>query len=143
MKNFVWLLKLLTITLSFLFCFSFLAVEPVYSRGGGGGGGCFSSETSILTPDGSKSIEQLHSGDRIINYNFSTHHQEPGIIGNIKIISSPDYYLINHQTRVTGTHPFYVQTSKGIKLTKVQNLKQGDRLINQENLLITISTIEK
>jgi hypothetical protein len=140
MKNFVWLLKLLTITLSFLFLFSFLLVEPVYSRGGGGG--CFGGETSILIPEGSKAIEQLHPGDRIISYNFSTHHQEEGTIGNIEIIFSPDYYLINHQTKVTGTHPFYLQTTKGIRLTEVQNLNQGDRLIASENILITISSIE-
>jgi hypothetical protein len=140
MKNFVWLLKLLTITLSFLFLFSFLLVEPVYSRGGGGG--CFGGETSILTPEGSKAIEQLHPGDRIISYNFSTHHQEEGTIGNIEIIFSPDYYLINHQTKVTGTHPFYLQTTKGIRLTEVQNLNQGDRLINSENSSIVISSIE-
>jgi hypothetical protein len=141
MKNFVWLLKLLTITLSFLFLFSFVAVEPVYSRGGGGSG-CFGGETSILTPEGSKAIEQLHPGDRIISYNFSTHHQEEGTIGNIEIISSPDYYLINHQTKVTGTHPFYLQTTKGIRLSEVQNLRQGNRSINSGNGSIVISSIE-
>ena len=144
MKNLVWLLKLLTITLSFLFFLNFLAVEPVYSRGGGGGGGggCFGDETLILTPDGSQTIKQLHPGDRVINYNFSTHDREEGTVGDIEIISSPDYYLINHQTKVTGTHPFYVQTEKGIKLTEVQNLQKGARVINSENSLTTISSIE-
>ena len=142
MSYFIWLLKLFIITLCFLLFFSYLVVEPVYSRGGGGGGGCFSSETLISTPDGSKQIKQLHPGERVNSYNFLTHHQEPGTISDIKIISSPDYYLINHQTKVTGTHPFYVQTAKGIKLTEVQNLKKGDHLINQDNFLTTISSIE-
>ena len=143
MKKRFWLLKLLTITLSFLLLVSFLTVEPAYSRGGGGGGGgCFSRETSILTSEGSKKIEQLQSGDRVINYNFSTHHQEQGTISKIQVLNSPDYYLINHQIKVTGTHPFYVQTKSGIKLTEVQNLHLGDRLINQDNFLSSISSIQ-
>ncbi len=135
------LLKLLIITLSFCLFINLFIAEPAYSRGGGGGG-CFSAETLILTPEGNKPIEQLHSGDRVINYNFSTQHQDQGIISKIKILNSPDYYLINHQTKVTGTHPFYLQTEQGIKLTEVQNLHQGDRLINRDNSLITISSIE-
>ncbi|MDJ0574137.1 MAG: Hint domain-containing protein [Xenococcaceae cyanobacterium MO_234.B1] len=141
MKQTFWLFQILAITLSFSLVISFLAVEPAYSRGGGGGG-CFSRGTLILTPEGSKTIEQLHSGDRVINYNFSTHHQDLGTIRKIEIINSPDYYLINHQTKVTGTHPFYIQTETGIKLTKVQNLRQGDRLIERDNSLKTISSIE-
>ena len=141
MKNWVWLLKILTITLVFLLFLSFLAVKPAYSRGGGGGG-CFGGETLILTPNGSRTIKQLSPGDKVINYNFSTHHQEEGTIGNIEIIPSTDYYLINHQTQVTRSHPFYRQIATGIKLTEVQNLKQGDLLITPENSLSTISSIE-
>lgn len=131
--------KILAITLSLCLLIGFLGIEPAYSRGGGGGG-CFSAGTLISTPEGDKPIEQLLSGDRVISYNFSTHHQERGTVGKIEIINSPDYYFINHQTRVTGTHPFYLQKDKRIKLTKVKNLHQGDILIDRDGSLITISS---
>ena len=73
--------------------------------------------------------------DRGINYNFSTHSQDRATISKIEIINSPDYYLINHQTKVTGTHPFYVKTKEGIRLTQVRYLHQGDRLIDRDNPL--------
>ena len=121
---------------------SLFVSEPAYSRGGGGGGGCFAQGTLILTPEGNKEIQQLYSGDRVINYNFSTHRQDKGTIGKIEIIDSPDYYLINERSSVTGTHPFYIKTSEGIKLTLVQDLHSGDRLIKQDNSLVTVDSIE-
>ncbi len=69
--------KILIISLSFLLI-SLLVSKPAYSRGGGGGGGCFAEGTLILTPDGNTKIEQLHSGDRVINYNFDIAHQDRG-----------------------------------------------------------------
>lgn len=129
------ILKRLTIV-TLLLLISFSLAEPAYSRGGGGGGGgCFSSETLILTPEGSKKIAQLHPGDYVTNYNFSTHHSERGIIKEIEVIRSPDYYLINHQTFVTGTHPFYVKKGSEIELIEVKNLHKGDRLLTPNNSL--------
>jgi hypothetical protein len=112
-----FLLKRLIVTL--LLLISFALAKPAYSRGGGGGGGgCFGSETSILTLKGNKKIAQLHPGDYVTNYNFVTHHRERGIISKIEVIKAPDYYLINHRTKVTATHPFYVQKKPEIKLNK-------------------------
>ncbi|WP_052055701.1 Hint domain-containing protein [Myxosarcina sp. GI1] len=141
MKNFLLLIKLSITLLWAIVIFSCVAVEPAYSRGGGGGG-CFGKETLILTPDGNKSIAQLHPGDRVVNYSFAAHHQDRGTIGKIEVINASDYYLINNKTKVTATHPVYVKTNEGIELKKVQNLNTGDRLINLENLPITISSIE-
>ena len=135
-------LNFLVISLCFLLLISLFVSEPAYSRGGGGGGGCFAEGTLILTPEGNKKIQQLSPGDRLINYSFSTYSQERGTISKIEIINSPDYYLINDRTKVTGTHPFYVKTNEGIKLTQVRDLRQGDRLIERDNSLITIDSIE-
>ena len=121
---------------------SLFVSAPAYSRGGGGGGGCFAEGTSILTPEGNKQIEQLHSGDKVINYNFSTRSQDEGTIGKIEIIDSADYYLINNLIKVTGTHPFYIKTSEDIKLTQVRDLHSGDRLIDQDNSLVAVDSIE-
>lgn len=133
--------KLTVIILSFLFFFSAIAVEPAYSRGGGGGG-CFSGETLILTPDGNKAISRLHPQDLVIGYNFATKHQKLGTIKDIKKIVAPNYYLINDRIQVTATHPFYVQTITGIRLIKVADLKQGDRLIDRDNSLIDVFSIK-
>ena len=54
---------------------------------------------------------------RVISYNFSTYGQDKGTISKIEIIDLPDYYLINDRTKVTGTHPFYIEISEGIKLS--------------------------
>jgi hypothetical protein len=114
MPKILRVVKRLTI-ITLLLLINFSISEPAYSRGGGG---CFSSETSILTPEGNKKIAQLHSGDNVTNYNLATHHQDRGIISKIEVINAPDYYLINHQTKVTVTHPFYVQKKPEIKLNK-------------------------
>lgn len=135
------LLKTLATTLFFCLFISFFTLEPAYSRGGGGGG-CFSAGTLILTPEGNKTIESLQSGDLVINYNFSTHHQDEGTISKIEIIDSKDYYLINNHTKVTGTHPVYLRTQKGTKITQVKNLHQGDILIDHDNSLVTIFNIK-
>ena len=133
--------RLIIVTL--LLLISFAIARPAYSRGGGGGGGgCFSSETSILTPEGSKKIAQLHPGDYVTNYNFATHHQDRGIIGKIEVINAPDYYLINRRTKVTGTHPFYVQKGAKIKLIEVKNIHQGNSLITPNNSWQIIDSIE-
>ena len=134
-------IKILVISIYFLLISLFISA-PAYSRGGGGGGGCFAEGTLILTPEGSKQIEQLHSGDVVINYNFSTRSRDKGTISKIEIIDSPDYYLINNLIKVTGTHPFYIKTSKGIELIRVRDLHSGDRLIEQDNSLVTVDSME-
>ena len=145
------------------FCFSLIGLfvsAPAYSRGGGGGGGCFAEGTFILTSEGSKQIEQLHSGDKpscsanstggtpatfpratawlryallVITFLLIAYSQDKGTISKIEIIDSPDYYLINDRTKVTGTRPFYIKISEGIKLIRVRDLHRGDRLIKQDN----------
>ena len=112
-------------------------------------GGCFGGNTPILTREGSIPISQLHQGDRIIGYNCTTDRVEDEQIGNIEIIQSPNYYLINGTLEVTKDHPFYVPTAKGIELVEVKNLKIGDRLLSSSNnrlayrVITSIDRIEK
>ncbi|OWY65191.1 hypothetical protein B7486_43325 [cyanobacterium TDX16] len=105
-------------------------------------GGCLGEGTTISTPLGDKLIEQLHQGDRVISYNFATHHSEVGEIGEIQVLSSRDYFVINNTLKVTGTHPFYIQTSKGNNLVEVRKLKVGDRLLGEDTATHIISAIE-
>ena len=79
------ILKRLTIV-TLLLLISFSLAQPAYSRGGGGSGGGYFSSESILTPEGSKKIAQLHRGDYVTNYSFATHHSERGIIKEIEVM---------------------------------------------------------
>ncbi|PSM48379.1 hypothetical protein C7Y66_14675 [Chroococcidiopsis sp. CCALA 051] len=128
--------KLLSMSLAILLLF-FCISDFAYARGG-----CFGEGTKISTPVGDKLIEQLHPGDRVLSYNFTTHHPEIGKIGEIQVLSSPDYFVINNTLKVTGTHPFYIQTSTGIDLVEARRLKVGDRLVGYKIATPVISAIE-
>jgi hypothetical protein len=128
--------KLLGMSLAILLLF-FCLPNFAYARGG-----CFGEGTTISTPTGDKLIEQLHPGDRVISYNFTTHHSEVGKVGEIQVLSSPDYFIINETLKVTGTHPFYIQTSTGIDLVEARRLKVGDRLVGEDAATHIISSIE-
>lgn len=137
MKNYYTFTKSLCISLTFLFFFTFWNTDFAYARGG-----CFAPGTAILTVDGVKPIEKLHPGDSIISYNFTNQSPEIGEIGEIQVVSSPEYYLINHTIKVTATHPFYIKTSTGVKLRQTQQLKLGDRLIGLAGDTPVISSID-
>lgn len=115
--------------------FSFPTVA--YARGG-----CFSGETKVFTPQGKQPIEQLHSGDFIWTQNLETSQLEIGKIGNIQVIKSLDYYIINHQLKVTGTHPVYIQTDNSNKLVEVEKLKVGDRLLSAGQNTVKVNSID-
>jgi len=106
-------------------CLIWLAMTaPVYARGG-----CFASGTHILTPNGDRTIEQLQMGDRVLGLNLEHQQLEPESIGEIQVVDAPDYYVINDIITVTGSHPFYVQTETGLKLTRADALSVGDQLV--------------
>ena len=136
MKHLIKLTKLLGTFLAILLLFSFGITDLAYARGG-----CFVGGTPILTSEGYKPLEQLHQGDRIISYNLITHQPEEGIIGEVQVLSAPDYFLINGRIKVTATHPFYVQTSRGINLIEAQHLKVGYQLLGEGESHPVISSI--
>ncbi|MEI7604355.1 MAG: Hint domain-containing protein [bacterium] len=120
-----------------LFIPLFFSVNKVYARGG-----CFEGNTLISTPDGDKKISDLKEGDKIISYNFEKNIKEISTISQIDVLLSPDYYIINNQTKVTATHPFYVHRGDETIIVEVQNLKSGDILIGNNQQDIVISTIQ-
>ncbi|MDV3348819.1 Hint domain-containing protein [Leptothoe sp. LEGE 181152] len=105
-------------------------------------GGCFGAGTPILTPDGYKPIEQIAITDQLVGLDVSNGQTEIETIGDIQIAQTSDYYLINDATQVTGSHPFYVQTTQGLELVQVHNLKIGDHLIGENNASVEISSIQ-
>ena len=132
-SNLAKLFKIGSIALLLIFYF----VYPAYARGG-----CFANGTKILSPSGERRIEDLRKNDLIIGYNFKTNQPEEGKIGDIRVIISPDSYLINKKIAVTGTHPFYVGKFPKLNIKEVRELKSGDLLIGENNSSIAISAIE-
>ncbi|MBE7383616.1 MAG: hypothetical protein F6J95_019630 [Leptolyngbya sp. SIO1E4] len=116
-----------------VFCFT----DTAYARGG-----CFGAGTPILTSDGYKPIEQLSIKDHLVGLNFASGRTEVEDIGEIQVAQASDYYLINGTTEVTGSHPFYVQKTKGVELIEVHHLEVGDHLIGESNSQLEISSIE-
>jgi hypothetical protein len=128
--------KILQIALIFAII-TFSSTDLAYARGG-----CFASGTDILTASGSKHIEHLQLKDTIIGYNLKSHQAEEEKIGDIQVLTVPEYYLINSRIKVTGTHPFYVQNSTELSIVEVKNLKIGDRLLGENNSQIMVASIE-
>lgn len=96
--------------------------------------------TLILTPKGNVPIETLHSGDRVVGYNFSTHQEEINTIKSTQLKSSLSYYLINHQTKISGTQLVYVNSPKIVRVSK---LRDRDRLIGQNHFLYLVKQVEQ
>ncbi|MDZ7954831.1 Hint domain-containing protein [Nostoc sp. DedQUE09] len=135
MKNINYVNKVISIFLIILL--AFCITEPVYARGG-----CFAQGTPVLTSQGHKPIEKLNKADSIVTYNFTTHQLEIGKIGEIKLLTSHEYLLINNKIRVTETHPFYIKTDTGVKLKQAQKLEIGDQLIGEGDSRIFIFNID-
>jgi len=105
-------------------------------------GGCFLGDTQVLTPTGDKPIGQLRSGDSIISFNALTKKQETSQIQNVVVYQADSYFLINKTTKVTATHPFYVNRAGQLNIVEVKDLKVGDQLVSDNNQSIPITTIE-
>ncbi len=129
--------KLTKLLLIFLLAYCF-KMNPAYATGNS-----LDSGTLILTPKGNVAIEDLHSGDRVIGYNFSTHQTELNTISEIKQDSSLSYYLINNQTKIAGTYFVYLNNYNNPKLVRVNQLKYFDKLIGQNHSFHKIKKVEQ
>lgn len=128
MNVFSRLIKLLVISTAIIYIF--LISQPAYAKNITAG---FGAETLISTPKGDVPVENLRIGDRVIGYNFATHHVEENIVTKINHRSSVSYFLINHQTKITGTSSVYVKTEENPILRTVQQLKLQDRLFSHDH----------
>ncbi len=132
------IINFLFINIIATFAFYCLNIYPVYAASNS-----LASETLILTPNGNIPIEELHSGDLVIGYNFETHQEEIHHVKDIRQSRSLSYYLINDQTKVTGTHYIYVKTPNNPKIERVQQLKVKDRLFGQNHQDYPVDGIEQ
>ena len=133
MKNISKLTQIFWIGLIILL-FSFCVTDVAAARGG-----CFAGGTAILTTEGYKPIEQLDQSDRIIGYNFTTHHPEEGNIGEIQVLSSPGYFLINDKIGILNSSSsssrftYLVFFSSTVNISRIPKNEPRTRLIKTMN----------
>ena len=140
MNVFHRLIKILVISLS-IFLFSILLfINPADAKNITGG---FGAGTSIATPNGDIPVEELKVGDRVIGYNFKTHHTEENTVREIRQKSSLSYYSINHQTKFTGTSYVYVDTKENPKLVSLQQLRLRARLFSKNYSYLMTNSVEQ
>lgn len=102
----------------------------------GGNGYCFSGETLISTPTGSKQIKNLIIGNSITSYDVITSQLKTSKVTSLTSHIETEYYVINGNTEVTGEHYFW--TDSGWK--KANTLTTSDKLFDGSSW-ITISSI--
>jgi large repetitive protein len=115
------------------FSLTVVAASSGGGGGGGGGGGCVAYGTPILTPTGYVLVQDLHPGDAVMEYNFTSHSLMVGefISGNTTNVSE----LIdvnNGQLYLTPTdQPIYIQNSTFTGwLHNPQNLTTADSIFD-------------
>ena len=140
MSVFHRLIKLLVISLSILLFSILLFINPADAKNLTSG---FGAGTTIATPKGDIPVEELKVGDRIIGYNFETHHTEENIIKEINQKPSLSYYLIDNKTKVAGTSFVYVRTAINPQLVRLHQLKIKDKLFTLGQDSIIINSVEQ
>ena len=140
MNVFHRLIKLLVISLSIWLFSILLLINPADAKNLTGG---FGAGTTIATSKGDIPVEELKEGDRIIGYNFETHHTEENTVQEIKQKSSLSYYSINHQTKLTGTSYVYVDTKDNPKLVSLRQLRLRARLFSKNHSYLMINSVEQ
>ncbi|MEL7010758.1 MAG: hypothetical protein AAFY50_03785 [Cyanobacteria bacterium J06648_1] len=122
------LIKLIAASLYVLIVFSVLIVAPVFASDIAAG---FGAGTIISTPDGDVAVENLAEGDRVIGYNFETHHQQENIVKEINQYSSLSYYSINSKTKIASPNLICVKTIITTKLVRLNKIEPGNILFSQ------------
>ena len=130
--------KILISNIIILITVCFYNIYPAYAQNNS-----LALGTLIVTSNGNIAIEKLHSGDRIVGYNFATHQQQTNHIKEISYTSSLSYYLINNEIKITGTSYVYVKTSNNPKIIRVYQIKEQDRLIGQNYQNYVVNQIKQ
>lgn len=111
-------------------------------------GVCFIENTPITMGDSStKKIKDIKIGDLVKSFDQSTGTITTDRVVNVfrhSIDEAPEYYLSvttsdSHQIGITPNHPVYTEG----KWKAAEYLKEGDRLLNDNGLPITVKKIER
>jgi hypothetical protein len=98
-------------------------------------GGCFLAGTPVETEHGTRAIETLAVGDKVIGAAEGEIHR--GTVTHIFRSIELGYYVINGEVRVTGTHPFL--TERGWVVAS--ELCVGDRLQGPNGEAVVVESI--
>ena len=141
MEIFDRLPKLLLISLLTVFLFLTFSITDRANAINITGG--FAAGTKIATTNGDVTVENLQVGERVISYNFEIHHRAENTVKKIETKSSLSYYLINNQTKLTGTNLVYIRTLVKPKLVRLQLLKPEDKVFDIQHHSTVISFVEQ
>jgi hypothetical protein len=103
---------------------------------------CFAAGTPLLTPSGSKVIDEFVRGDMVlsrdehdINGVVTAKIVEEVFVGTAKIV---EIHIGEHVIRTTSQHPFWIQ-SKG--WLPAHELVAGDRLVGHDNQEVVVEKV--
>lgn len=119
-------IKFLIINIIVIVVFCCLNASSVYA-----GNNSLARGTLIATPNGNIPIEELHSGDRVIGYNFETHQEEINHVKDIQQSSSLGYYLINNHSKFSGNNYIFIKSYRNPIVKKIYQLNKNDQVIGR------------
>jgi|GEM_PF-2100464 len=140
MNIFQKLIKLMGIGLVVFIIFNCLLIPPASANDIPAG---FGAGTKIATPTVNVAVENLQVGDRVIGYNFETHHQRENTVKEIKQHSSLSYYSIDNRTKIASPNLIYVRTLIAPELVRLNQIKPGNRLLSLKSDSTVVNSIEQ
>lgn len=97
---------------------------------------CFPAGTLILSDSGSKKIENIQVGDKVLSFNESTHQKEFKTVSVVFNNISSDLVTVKtlsgNRVKCTSDHPFFVAFREGVMMNdwiKAKDLRKGDQVI--------------
>ena len=106
------------------------------------GDSCFVAGTPLLTPDGSKPIDQIRTGDRVLaRSQYDVHGRVEGKTVECVFVRKALIFglrVAGREIRTTGGHPFYLE-DRGWVCAK--ELKPGDRLASHDGQWVTVEAV--
>ena len=134
------LTRLLVVSIVIYLAFVLLTINPAYASNITSG---FAAGTVIATPNENVPVEELQPGDRVLGYDFETHHSAENIVREIKQKSSISYYLINDRTKIVGTNLIYVSTLVNPKLIRPHQLKTKDKIFTLKHNSTIVNSVKQ
>ena len=112
------------------------------------GCGCFLAGTLVETDAGPMRIEEVRIGDRVLSVSKEGAFRYNTVSGVYGVVDNA-YYVINGAIRVTGAHPFRVESreesvtspSESRGWQKAQDLRAGDVLFGKDGVRIVVETV--
>jgi hypothetical protein len=102
-------------------------------------GGCFQAGTQIPLKEGTKSIENIKVGDKVVSKNLKTDVVETAVVWGLSTHeSNKDGLIINGFIKTTTNHPFYLEG----KWVTAGELELGDKILHLDGELHTINSLE-